>query len=192
MFVAVKNDDGFLVGYSIRTNSIDMDENDMLMEENIPVWKVRGKKGVLITCGERGFASTLLRYNKKLFNFELTDKEVFGGFVPKLRDFLKYYDLINDKGHWENELLMIKDNFAYLVASDFTVLKIVDFKSSEGWNRLTTGSLVGSEGEPAEKRIVDAFRLVGKMRSYELFPISLYDSKTGKRKIVRKIDSIRL
>lgn len=186
MFVAVKNDDRFFIGYSIRDNSIDMDESDLLLEDNIPVWKVRGKKGVLIMCGERDFAAALLKYNKKLFNFEISDKEMFGGFVPRLKDFLQYYDLVDNNGNWNNELLIVKDNAAYRVENDFTLTKIVDYCSSGRWNRLTTGSLAGSEGEPAEKRIVDAFRLVVKMRNYELFPILLYDSKSGKRKIIRK------
>ena len=186
MFVAVKNDDRFFIGYSIRDNSIDMDESDLLLEDNIPVWKVRGKKGVLIMCGERDFAAALLKYNKKLFNFEISDKEMFGGFVSRLKDFLQYYDLVDNNGNWNNELLIVKDNAAYRVENDFTLTKIVDYCSSGRWNRLTTGSLAGSEGEPAEKRIAGAFGLVGKMRNYELFPISLYDSKSGKRKIIRK------
>lgn len=192
MFVAVKNDDRFLIGCSVRDGNINVDESDLLLEDNIPVWKVRGKKGVLVACGECGFAATLLKYNDRLFNFEINDDEMFGDFVRRLKHFLYHFDVINDKGHWENELLLVKDDFAYVVASDFTVLKIVDYKSSNSWNRLTRGSLVHSEGEPAKKRIVDAFKLVGKMQNKELFPIAIYDSKTGKRKIVRKIESIRL
>lgn len=186
MFVAVKNDDRFFIGYSIRDNSINMDESDLLLEDNIPVWKIRGKKGVLIMCGERDFAAVLLEYNKKLFNFEICDKEMFGGFVSKLRDFLQCYDLVDNKGNWNNILLIIKDNVAYKIENDFTLTKIVDYCSSGRWNRLTTGSLAGSECEPAEKRIAGAFVLVGKMRGYELFPISLYDSKSGKRQIIRR------
>ncbi len=192
MFVAVKNDDRFLIGCSVRDRNINVDESDLLLEDNIPVWKVRGKKGVLVACGECGFAATLLKYNDRLFNFEINDDEMFGDFVRRLKHFLYHFDVINDKGHWENELLLVKDDFAYVVASDFTVLKIVDYKSSNEMNRLTRGSLVHSEGEPAKKRIVDAFKLVGKMQNKELFPIAIYDSKTGKRKIVRKIESIRL
>ena len=127
-----------------------------------------------------------MKYNKKLFKFEISDKEIFGGFVSRLKDFLQYYDLVYNNGNWNNELLIVKDNAAYRVENDFTLTKIVDYCSSGRWNRLTTGSFTGSEGESAEKRIAGAFGLVGKMRNYELFPISLYDSKSGKRKIIRK------
>ena len=188
MFVAVKKDDGFLVGYSILDNCINMDESDTLLEDNIPVWKLRGKKGVLVICKERDFASTLLKYNKKLFNFDICDKEMYGGFVSRLKNFLRDYDLIDDKSNWSNELLIVNGDEAYIIDTDFTVTKITDYYSCGSWFRLTTGSLTESIGRNAETRIVDAFRLVEKMRNCALFPISIYDSRNGKRKIVRISD----
>lgn len=187
MFVAVKKDDGFLVGYSILDNCINMDESDTLLEDNIPVWKLRGKKGVLVSCNERNFASTLLKYNKKLFNFDICDKEMYGGFALRLKNFLRDYDLIDDEGSWNNELLVVNGDEAYMISAFFAVSKVTDYNSG-GWFRLTTGSLTESKGRNAETRIVDAFRLVEKMRNCVLFPISIYDSRNGKRKIVRRSD----
>ena len=190
MFVAVKKDDGFLVGYSILDNCINMDERDTLLEDNIPVWKLRGRKGVLVSCRERDFASTLLKYNKKLFNFDICDKEMYGGFALRLKNFLRDYDLIDDKGSWSNELLVVNGDAAYIISAYFDVSKVTDYSSGGSWFRLTTGSLTESIGRNAETRIVDAFRLVEKMRNCALFPISIYDSRNGKRKIVKRSDLI--
>lgn len=187
MFVAVKKDDGFLVGYSILDNCINMDESDTLLEDNIPVWKLRGKKGVLVSCNERNFASTLLKYNKKLFNFDICDKEMYGGFALRLKNFLRDYDLIDDEGSWSNELLVVNGDEAYMISAFFAVSKVADYNSGGGF-RLTTGSLTESIGRNAETRIVDAFRLVEKMRNCAMFPISIYDSRNGKRKIVKRSD----
>lgn len=188
MFVAVKKDDGFLVGYSILDDCINMDESDMVLEDNIPVWKVRGKKGVLVMCGKHDFASTLLKYNKKLFNFDICDKEMYGGFALRLKNFLRDYYLIDDKGSWCNELLVVNGSTAYMISAYFDISKVTDYYSSGSWFRLITGSLTESIGRNAETRIVDAFRLVEKMRNCVLFPISIYDSRNGKRKIVRRSD----
>lgn len=188
MFVAVKKDDGFLVGCSILDDCINMDESDMVLEDNIPVWKLRGRKGVLVMCGERNFASTLLKYNKKLFNFDICDKEIYGDFVSRLKNFLRDYDLIDDEGSWNNELLVVNGDEAYVISAYFAVSKVTDYYSIGSWFRLTTGSLTESIGRNAENRIVDAFRLVEKMRNCALFPISIYDSRNGKRKIVRRND----
>ena len=186
MFIGVKDKDRFIVGYSIRDVSVNMDERDLLLEDNYPVWKVRGNKGALIVCSELDFASTMLKYNKKLFDFDICDENIFGGFISKLKSFLDQFDLIEDSVHWNNQMLIIKEDCAYLISDVFSIEKVVDYCSSNQWMDLVTGSLARSADVTVEKKIVDSYELIDKMRAKNMFPIALYDSKTGKRKVVRK------
>ena len=44
MIVARKKDDRIMVGLSITDSWTEMTERDLVLEENIPFWKVRGEK----------------------------------------------------------------------------------------------------------------------------------------------------
>lgn len=184
MFVAVKDNDRFLIGCTIRDTLDCMEYSDLVLEDNMPVWKVKGKKNVVVACGEIDFASTLLKYNKRLFDVEITDDGIFRELVPMMKRFLDRFDLVDDKGHWDNELIIANNDISYIIGPDFSVVKVDDYYCSAVYYNLVMGSLSTDKVKPAKKRIIDACALVEKMKARKMFPLAIYDTKTRKRKIV--------
>jgi len=183
MYIAIKDKDSVKIGITMADDNIGTHPHDYTLEDNLPIWKIRGQKGCMVAVSSTCFAANILKINNSLFNFEINDENMFGGFASKLKDYLQVVDIVNSDEKWFSRLIITNGEVIYEVASDFTITKYTDYAISNKWERLVQGAIDKNVNEPIEDRIMSGFNVVDKTNGFNLYPISIYDTKTGKRKL---------
>ncbi|MBQ0099360.1 MAG: hypothetical protein KBS91_02295 [Firmicutes bacterium] len=59
MYIAVKEKDNVYIGTSILENNVDSDDSDMVLEDNVPLFKVKGQKNTYVCVAETSLAADL-------------------------------------------------------------------------------------------------------------------------------------
>ena len=181
MVVAVKKEDGIVVGISGRDGLGDMTTRDYTLEENIPFWKVKGVKDCYVFADSSNFAVELLRYNDAIFKGISDGKSIVGNVVPKMKALWSEYGQVMDNKEWDGQLLIVKDGKAFVVGRYFTVSEVDDVAAFWQTNYLL-GGLEEKRELPETERILFAVRNLCAMKSKHLFPMMVFDSKTKKKK----------
>ena len=187
MIIAIKREDGVSVGVSICRDCADMSVTDLTNPENIPFWKVKGNPGCYAGTANVDFSGQLIRAFDAPLKKVQGAKEIASIVVPTVREMLNDFSFVDENECWNNHLLIIKSGKVYTMTNYFVVAEVEDFWVQGSLNAgVATGALECTRGENAEKRIVEAFRCVERMRQNVCFPIVLIDTKTGRRKVIAK------
>ena len=182
MLIAIKDKDRIVAGLTMANMYVETTENDILLDDNIPFFKVRGNKNCYVLISSACFAADLLRYNDFIFK-DVTDGEsVIKGVVPKMRALLEEYDQILDDKSWESNLVIIKDDKAYSVNVYFVVEEISDYCAFLD-QRYIDGTMFDTQGLDPVERILTAVKTVSKTKFSQYFPLIVFDSKTKKKQI---------
>ena len=181
MVVAVKKEDGIVVGISARDGLGDMTTRDYTLEENLPFWKVKGVKDCYVFADTSNFAVELLRYNDAIFKDVSDGHSIVANVIPRMKALWSEYGQVFDNKEWDGQLLIVKDGKGFVVGRYFTVSEVDDVAACWQQNYLL-GGLEEASALPETERILFAVRNLRQMRSRELFPMLVFDSKTKKRK----------
>lgn len=181
MVVAVKKEDGIVVGVSGRDGLADMTTRDYMLEENIPFWKVNGVKNCYVFADTGGFAVDMLQYNDWIFKDVTDGHSIVAKVVPRMKALLAEYGQVIENKQWEGQLLIVKDGKAFVIGRYFTVSEVDDVAAFCGDNYLL-GGVEAARDLPETERILFAVRNLCAMKSKQLFPMMVFDSKTKKRK----------
>ena len=185
MLIARKDGDRIVVGLTLADSLIDMTDKDLSLVENIPFWKVKGVKDCYVFAEDLTFATDLLRFNDYIFKNITDGNSVITNVIPKMKEVLnKYSQIVNGK-EWDSQLLIIKDNKMFTIDNYFTVTEVDEFVGVGYWGYLL-GGLEESRDKTIEESILFAVRNLNRMRSRNLFPLTLFDSKTKKIRVVFK------
>lgn len=180
MIIALKDKEGIYVGVSARNSFIDMNPKDMLLDDNLPIWKIPGHKGWYVVCGKLMTTTDLLRYTKGLFAKEITHQSLIRHTVPMMRALLSERGLIKDK-NWGNTAIVFNAERAYAIDSYLCVSEITDIETNGMQYEITRGCLEFAKGLTAKMRIREAFGAVNELRGRNVFPVVLVDGTSGKR-----------
>lgn len=181
MYIAIKDKTTTYVGVSNADSLVNMSPKDMVLDENINVWKIAGRKGWYAACGRFYAEMDLLHYSKGLFAQEITYQSLLSHTVPKMKEILESRGLVKDRC-WYNELLIVSKDKVYSIDGYFCVGEVLDFTVSGTREDIARGSIEFNKDMPAKKRICEAMYSVETMGGKKCFPAIVLDVATGKKK----------
>ena len=182
MFVALKDEKTAYVAYTNVDSLLDMSKKDLLLNENVSVWKISGAKGWYAVCGRFYVEADVLQYTKGLFPKEITYQSLLQHTIPKMRQVLDARGLVKD-GCWYNELLVLCKHKIYCIDAYFCLEEVTDYEISSARSDIVRGCLAWTEGMPAKERICEAVHSLEVLRGKVCFPVILYDTATGKKEV---------
>jgi hypothetical protein len=185
MIIAIKRDDGVTFGVSNKAACCDMSVGDYTHTDNLTVWKVKGNSGCY-AAAELDFSSQLIRAYARSLSKVQGPNDITGKVIPEIKDMLGDFGLMEAKGVWANEMMIVKDGRLYFITVHFVLEEVDDFAVVGRNSSLQKGVLEATKGQPAEERILEAYRFMEKARGRNYFPVVLFDTKTGRKKVVTK------
>ena len=180
MYIAIKEKQKMYVAVTNSEYLVNMSAKDMLLDDNLTLWKVVGRKGWYMSTSRCNPTTDILRYAKGLFAKEITYQTLLAHTIPKMKQLLGERDLIKDK-YWYNELLIVNKDKAYVIDGYFCLREVVDFDVCDARADVIRGCLEFNKNLPAKVRICEAIHSVEEMRGKSHFPAVLLDVATGKR-----------
>jgi hypothetical protein len=93
----------------------------------------------------------------------------------------KHNLLVNDK-EWHNQMLIIKGNKIFRITNYFCVSEVDDF-AAMGFENYLQGSLDATSNFGPTESILMSVRNTVRLTNRLLFPITIFDNKTKKKKI---------
>ena len=182
MVVAVKKEDKITVGVTICDSLIDMTDRDLSNIENIPFWKV---KDCYIFAEDLTYSVDLLRYNDQIFKNITDGNSIILEVVPRIKELLDKHSFVINGKEWDSQLLIVKGNKMFTIGHYFTVSEIDDFVGL-GFDSYLMGSLMETSDKPADESILFSVRNLNRMKGCNLFPVTLFNTETKKRKVYYK------
>ena len=187
MIIAIKEKDKVVLAYSPFDYTTPVTSDDMALEENLGIWKVRGNPHTVM--GNRGaFAETdAFKYEEKLFRGEINYDSLTDGIIPAMEKFSEGKDYIGDeKGRYEEFFIAQKDKL-FKITSEHLVMEIDSYAvSGGGAEDLAKGALHATEGQPVIDRIRKVFEFIARERQSVCYPISVIDTATCKIRKLKK------
>ena len=180
MYIAIKEKKKMYVAVTNSEYLVNMSAKDMLLEDNLTLWKIAGRKGWYMATARCNPTTDVLRYAKGLFAKEITYQTLLAHTIPKMKQLLGERDLIKDK-YWYNELLIVNKDKAYVIDGYFCLREVVDFDVCDSRADVIRGCLEFNKNLPAKVRICEAICSVEEMRGKKHFPAILLDVATGKK-----------
>ena len=184
--VAIKEKDRVVVGLSNVGFLVDMDSDDAIDEENLPI--AFTPNGKLVAMARKGRAADILLSDDD-FVVEIakaTPKTIVEKFVPAIKEKLREGGSHLKEGSWVNAMLICDDEHIYGINPDFFVYEEKDY-TLHGFNTSELRSVLDElADEPAETRIIEAFRFLGETLWEDCFPIVIADTKTRDYRVIRK------
>ena len=185
MVVAVKENDIITIGVTSNENLTYMTDKDLSLKENLPFWKVNGTTGCYVVAENAKFSVDLLRYEDWVFKDVTDGNSIITNVVPKMKELLNAVELISKDGEWESRLLVIKDNKMFYIGNYFSVNEI-DSLCVLGFDDVVLGGLEEFKDLPPKERILNSVRGLEILKNKRFFPITIFDTKSKKRKIYYK------
>lgn len=93
MIVAVKKNNNIVVGISTTDTYSGQTERDMLLQENVPFWKVGGTDDCFVFADASSYTSDVLRYNDDVFKGITDYNSLLVEVVPKMKELLAEKDV---------------------------------------------------------------------------------------------------
>ena len=185
MLALKKTEEGAVLGFCTRDSLIDMTAGDLTLEENVPLWKVRGEKDLYVCTGDLTFASDVLRYDHSIFK-GITDAEsVLKNVVPKMKELLKEASLVSKDNRWEGPLFIIKGSRVFKISPYFTVNEI-EGDTGVFYSNYIMGALEDAAELSPEEAILYAARTTSALTGKSWFPLVIFNTKTEKKRIYYK------
>lgn len=160
---------------------------------NYKIWKVKDVDNCLMAHVGNVREASVIRVMDDL----VTDYNVFKGHigfefmvksvVPDIISELKKYGYIEDKEYFkglESRFLFAYKDMLFLINTDGCVLEIDDCCAIGSGECEAVGSLLSTEGEAPEARIVKAIKASAASDIYVDYPIILTDTKTTKFEVI--------
>lgn len=166
----------------------DMTDNESVEQENLPA--TFNTNGQLIAFIKMDRASDILMFDDEFLNKEITNKNIVKEIVPYIKQRFKNCNYKLNKECWDNILTVCDNEHIYSLSPDF-IFAESDFDTVHGnhyYCNFLKQVLDNTIGEPAEERIVKAFKFCCKQTRDNCFPIVIFDTSTKQRKVVYKGD----
>lgn len=183
MVLATKTEDAVVVGISCADSCVDMTMRDLALRENLAFWKVKGEKDCYIFVDDLKYSAEVLRLHDYIFKGIEDGESIIKNVLPKMKEILAAYDQITGE-EWQNSLLIVKGNRMYRISSYFCVREELNDVAF-----CNTSYLMGAMDSldiTGENKLVESIRLLNKIRGTNMFPLTVFNSKTKKIKVHEK------
>ena len=189
MYIAAKDKDTTYIGmaqseYLSASKFTWSAASDLLLPENVPIWKVVGHPGVMMAADKGGIVQDTLRRKASLFEGELTSTNVIRQVLQYIYDTNERFGQLSDKKRCNGGYVLADADHIINIDLNMYVTE-ADYAASD-FDDLVDGIFAATEGKSAEERILTAFRLISDCLFDSIFPVAIYDVKTGKRKIYKQ------
>lgn len=190
MYVAVRDKDTTYIGVTTRDNYtagalVRVDPGDRLHPDNLPIWKVPDHPGVMMASGGVGIVKDVLRYKPILFGDKVSAQAVIREVVPTIRKCSADFGQITSGNRYRGAYVIASPNKLVTIGSNLLVSE-PEYATSAYFD-LVKGSMEATKGLPGVERILEAFRIAADYTNNLIFPVAIYDVKTGKRKVYERI-----
>ncbi len=186
MVITVRDLDGSVYLASGCFGCVEIDDRDLALSGNVPLWKLRGRN-VYVACEYHYPSTDILRHDKDLFAKEITPQSILSHTVPRMRELLNERGLISPKGNWGNEMLIVADGRIFSIDYFFSVQEIDewDVRQDVWYNEeeYMRGALHYTEGLTAKTRILECMKTVGISGRLNNFPLTVVNTRTNKKEI---------
>lgn len=183
MIVAVKEKDRVLLGVTIADISRYISNDDLIDEENLPYFKVRGEDCIVCYAGcGLEIEMDVLKCNDKIFRNITDGNSILQNVIPKLKEIIAPYKGINSEGVMKYGIYIIKGDKVFYITRNFIVHDIEDFYCV-GSEDLMSGIIESLPPLCGEEKILTVAREFFKLCGIRSFPFVILDSKTKKRKV---------
>ena len=180
MYIVIKEKKKMYVAVTNSDYLVNMSATDMLLEDNLTLWKITGRKGWYMSTARCNPTTDVLRYAKGLFAKEITYQNLLAHTIPKMKQLLGARDLIKDK-YWYNEVLIGNKDKAYVIDGYFCLREVTDFDVGDSRADIIRGCLEFNKNLPTKVRICEGIHSVEEMRGKNHFPAIVLDVTTGKK-----------
>ena len=182
MYIAIHDDETTYIGVTNR-EYISGQPEDSIPEENLPI--ARGKRGEGIMVATDGFcaAADMVRNRAKKLSGKIDGKRMINEIEPMVKECHKFYNQTDKDGQCKTLVLVGTQEGLYEISGG-SVSK-TDFVTSD-YESICKCAYLSSDGKSGVERMLYVFREAERMRNNSLFPISIYDVRTGKRRIYRR------
>ena len=179
MYIAIHDDETTYIGVTNR-EYISGQPEDAIPEENLPI--ARGKRGEGIMIATDGFcaAADMVRNKAKKLSGKINAERMINEIEPMVKECHEFYNQTDNDGHYKTLVLVGMKEGLYEISGG-SVSKS-DFVTSD-YESICKCAYLSSDGKPSVERMLYVFREAERIRNISLFPISIYDVRTGKRKI---------
>ena len=182
MVIALKENNKIYAGVSASDSLINMNRKDMVLDENLPLWKIPGHKGWYVMCTKLLPMVDVLRYTDGLFAKEITHQSLIRHTIPRMKEVLGERGLLKGKT-WCNTALIFNAEKAYVMDAYFCVSELYEIETNGRQFELTRGSMEFTKGLPPKVRLREAFGSIYLARCKDVFPVVLMDAESGKKEI---------
>lgn len=182
MYIAIHDDETTYIGVTNR-EYISGQPEDSIPEGNLPI--ATGKRGEGIMIATDGFcaAADMIRNRAKKLSGKIDGKRMINEIKPMVKECHEYYNQTDKDGHCKTLVLVGTKEGLYEISGG--AVSKTAFVTSD-YESICKCAYLSSEGKPSVERILYIFREAERMRNISLFPISIYDVRTGKRRIYRR------
>lgn len=183
MVVAIKDNGRILLGVTVADISRYISDNDLINEENLPYFKVRGEADCVVCYAGAGLEVEMdvLKFNDKIFRGITDAKSILQDVVPEIKELISPYKGINKEGHMKDSVYIVKGDRLFEITRHFIVHE-VDYLAM-GYEDVVIGILETVEGLSGEEKLLAVARGIYKLCTKKTFPFIIFDTKTKKRKV---------
>ena len=164
---------------------------------NYKVWKVRGTEHCLMAhVGNVRDANAIRIMDGLVTEYDAYKRRVDFDFVVKyvvtdIVNELKKYGYVKDEqylDHMDSRYLFAYENQLFMINSDGCVLEIDDYVAIGSGEDQAIGSLLSTEGEDPETRVIKAIKASAASDIYVDYPIILSNTDSTKFKVINEMD----
>ena len=182
MYITVRDSQKIYVAVTNSDYTLNMSAKDMMLDDNLNLWKIAGRKGWYMATARFNPTMDVLRYAKGLFAKEITYRSLLTHTIPKMKQLLDERGLIKDK-YYYNEVLIINKDKVYAIDGYLCLREVTDFDVGDSRADIARGCLEFNKDLPAKMRICEAIHSLEEMRGRVHFPACVLDVATGKKEI---------
>lgn len=185
MVLVKKIDGGAVLGISNSRALVDMSTRDLSLDSNTPLWKPRGTGDCYVCMDSISLTADVLRYSDGVFNDATNVKSILKSVIPKMKAVLNAHGLLLTENRWDGPLFIITPQKIFKISNYFTVSEVEDC-GADGFSYYLTGAMAEAKGHEPEKAVAFAYETMGRMLNVNPFPLIIFNTKTKKRKILRR------
>ena len=159
MLIAIKENDTVIIGYTLREFYRNLTDSDCKERENIPVYFT--KSGAVFAFSSPYYATDELAFDDDFTSIEITPSSIIGEVVPFVKEKYKNNEeVINKKGNWCNEMVIVKDGRIFGISTAFEVLEFENSVCFGKRERAVSALLDGTKGLSAKERMQKCINFV--------------------------------
>lgn len=170
--------------------------NTLKNPNNYKIWKVddipnsvMGSVGMLRdACVVRVMHGLKPKKDVSVINYKYVVNVLFPKITQYLRD-IKFYALNNEKVEFlESTFMFANKDKLFVLGLDYSVIEIEDYHAIGSGSPEAIGSLISTEGEDPETRIIKAIKASATHDLYVNYPIILTNTHDKKFKVLSQAD----